>query len=481
VLFNSLSYAWFLPLVFGLYWWLAKVGDGIKWQNRFVLAASLLFYGWWDWRFLSLLIVSSLTDYFVGLKMSQSANERERKWLISISLGVNLGMLAVFKYFNFFLHSLERGLSSLGLDSEMPALEILLPVGISFYTFQTLSYAIDIYRRELPATRNPVNFMAFVSFFPQLVAGPIERAAKLLPQFERKRKFDYAQSVRGLRLILWGIVKKVVIADTLAPFVEQVFAPGSHPTGLDVVLGTLFFAIQIYCDFSGYSDVAIGTARLFGFELMVNFRLPYFAKTLREFWARWHISLTTWFRDYLYLPLGGNRVNGLRLALNLMVVFVVSGIWHGAALSFVAWGAIHGVFYVLERFGKLPERVPVPIYRVFTLVVVLLAWIFFRAHGAQEALRLLGELGNWQGGISLFHGFSGPLNEFLSDGVEPLFVALILAVFIWMESLTSTGDINELCDRMPRWTRWAFYYGLVVALLLFGAYGIPQQFIYFQF
>jgi D-alanyl-lipoteichoic acid acyltransferase DltB (MBOAT superfamily) len=446
-----------------------------------ILAASLLFYGWWDWRFLSLLLISGLTDFAVARLLDQGGSERRRKLLLSLSLLVNLGMLGFFKYFNFFLGSLERLLLVLGLDTHMPALAIVLPVGISFYTFQTLSYTLDVYRRAIPATRQVVDFMAFVSFFPQLVAGPIERASALLPQFAAPRRFDYAQSVRGLRLILWGIVKKVVVADTLAPYVAEVYAPDHAPGAGAFILGTVFFAIQIYCDFSGYSDVAIGTARLFGFELMVNFRLPYAATSLRAFWARWHISLTTWFRDYLYLPLGGNRVGAWRLTANVLLVFVVSGLWHGAALSFVVWGALHGLMYVAERAWRLPERIPPWIYRWMVLLLILVAWVFFRAEGAREALRLLATLADWSNGFNLFHSFDGPLNTWMSDAAEPVFLGLMLGVFGAIEAGTRVGDINVLADRLPKPTRWALYYCLAILLLLFGAYGIPQQFIYFQF
>ena len=376
MLFNSITFAVFLLIVFAVYWSLVRLKDGKLWQNVFILAASWVFYGWWDWRFLSLIFLSSMTDFLVGHAMHHSEDKSTRKILLFVSLGINLGVLGVFKYFNFFVETFLDAFSLIGLEIESPALYILLPVGISFYTFQTLSYTIDIYRRKIEATDDMVAFFAFVSFFPQLVAGPIERASHLLPQFFQDRQFDYAQSVRGLRLILWGLFKKVIIADLLAEYVNLVYGLPEEFAALDVFIATVFFAIQIYCDFSGYSDVAIGTARLFGFDLNLNFKAPYFSATLKEFWERWHISLSTWFRDYVYIPLGGNRVTPDMWAVNIMVVFLVSGLWHGAELSFVIWGGIHGLWFIIEHFSGMRKNVPPFLTHIWTLGIVLLGLDF---------------------------------------------------------------------------------------------------------
>jgi len=467
--------------MFGLYWALGRARRGLEWQNRLLLAGSLLFYGWWDVRFLALLVFTAMLDYGVGWAIFNSQDIRSKKRWMALSLCVNLGVLGFFKYFNFFIGSAGKMLALFGMESQVPALSIVLPVGISFYTFQTLSYTLDIYRGTLKPASSWVHFVTFVAFFPQLVAGPIERASALLPQVASPRVFDSDKASQGLRLILWGIFKKVVVADMLAHYVQVVYSPAASPNAWEVMAGTAMFAIQIYCDFSGYSDVAIGSARLLGFELMVNFKTPYFAKSLREFWSRWHISLTTWFTDYVYIPLGGNRGGARKVAMNVMVVFLISGLWHGAALSFVLWGAIHGSFYLLERFGSLAERIPVWIYRWMVLACVGLAWIFFRAEGANEAFRLLGCLGDFGPGLGLFQVHVSELNSFLPDAVEGWFVLGVVLLLLGLEGMTQTGDINQLAVRLPRWGRWTLYYGLIAAILLFGAYGKPQQFIYFQF
>ena len=303
--FNSLDFAVFLPIVFLLYWYVFN--RKIKLQNALIVAASYFFYGWWDWRFLSLIVFSSFVDYFVGIYLSKVNNERKRKLLLWTSILVNLGFLGFFKYFNFFTQSFADAFTILGTPIEASRLDIILPVGISFYTFQTLSYSIDVYKRDLEPTNNIIAFFAFVTFFPQLVAGPIERATSLLPQFYKKRSFDYSKAVDGLRQILWGLFKKVVIADNCARFANQIFNNSADYNGSTLVIGALFFTFQIYGDFSGYSDIAIGTSRLFGFNLKKNFSFPYFSRDIAEFWRRWHISLSTWFRDYLYIPLGGSR------------------------------------------------------------------------------------------------------------------------------------------------------------------------------
>ena len=332
MLFNSIDFAVFLPIVFIFYWWVTA--KNLKLQNGLIVVSSLIFYGWWDWRFLSLLLFSSFVDYGIGLALKNENRAQKRKFLLCVSLFLNLGLLSFFKYFNFFIANFKSAFTFFGHSLDVPSLNIILPVGISFYTFQTLSYGIDVYRRKLEPTRDIVAFLAFVSFFPQLVAGPIERATHLLPQFYSKRVFNYDKAVDGLRLILWGFFKKIVIADNAALYVNDIFTNYTQYSGGTLILGAVLFAFQIYGDFSGYSDIAIGLARLFGFDLMRNFKYPYFSKNIAEFWKKWHISLTTWFRDYLYLPLGGNRGSLFFKIRNVFIVFLVSGFWHGAKWTF---------------------------------------------------------------------------------------------------------------------------------------------------
>ena len=321
MLFNSIDFALFLPIVFIFYWFI--VHKNITRQNAFLLIASYTFYGWWDWRFLSLIAFSSLVDYFIGIGLSKTNEKRRRKFLLLISILVNLGFLGFFKYFNFFAESFAEAFTFLGQPINPSRLNIILPVGISFYTFQTLSYTIDVYKRRFEHTKNIIAFFAFVSFFPQLVAGPIERATSLLPQFYKKRVFDYSKAVDGMRQILWGLFKKIVIADNCAYYVNDIFANYADYSGSTLLLGVIFFAFQIYCDFSGYSDIAIGTSRLFGFNLMRNFAFPYFSRDIAEFWRRWHISLSTWFRDYVYIPLGGSQGGTWMKIRNIFVIFLV--------------------------------------------------------------------------------------------------------------------------------------------------------------
>ena len=344
MLFNSIDFAIFLPVVFFLYWFV--VNKNLKFQNALIVFVSYVFYGWWDWRFLSLIIFSTLVDYLVGQKLRTEEKQSKRKVLLWTSIIVNLGFLGFFKYYNFFLENFVDAFSLLGMQINANSLNIILPVGISFYTFQTLSYTIDVYKKKLEPTKDFIAFSAFVCFFPQLVAGPIERATNLLPQFYKKRTFEYHKAIDGLRQILWGLFKKVVIADNCAEFANQIFNNSADMNGSTLVLGAIFFTFQIYGDFSGYSDIAIGTSRLFGFDLKQNFATPYFSRDIAEFWRRWHISLSTWFRDYLYIPLGGNRVNTLRKKTNLIITFTVSGLWHGANWTFVIWGLINGVYLI---------------------------------------------------------------------------------------------------------------------------------------
>jgi len=342
--FNSIDFAVFLLIVFILYWFAAN--KNLKLQNLLIVVASYVFYGWWDWRFLSLIVFSTIVDYTVGLKLKKEDNQLKRKTLLWTSILVNLGFLGFFKYYNFFLDNFVTAFSFFGTEIRANTLNIILPVGISFYTFQTLSYTIDVYKRKLEPTKDFIAFSAFVSFFPQLVAGPIERATNLLPQFYKKRTFHYSKAVDGMRQILWGLFKKVVIADNCAVFANQIFNNSADMNGSTLVLGALFFTFQIYGDFSGYSDIAIGTSRLFGFNLMRNFAFPYFSRDIAEFWRRWHISLSTWFRDYLYIPLGGSRGGTLMKVRNTFIIFVVSGFWHGANWTFIVWGTLNAIYFL---------------------------------------------------------------------------------------------------------------------------------------
>jgi D-alanyl-lipoteichoic acid acyltransferase DltB (MBOAT superfamily) len=344
MLFNSIDFALFLPIVFILYWFF--INKNLKLQNILLVIASYVFYGWWDWRFLSLIVFSSFVDYSVGVALSKTNLEHKRKLLLWTSILINLGFLGFFKYYNFFAESFADAFTLFGRHMEPSRLQILLPVGISFYTFQTLSYSIDVYKRKLEPTKDVVAFFAFVSFFPQLVAGPIERATNLLPQFYKKRHFVYAKAVDGMRQILWGLFKKMVIADNCAEYANQIFNNYEDYSGSTLFLGALFFTFQIYGDFSGYSDIAIGTSRLFGFNLMQNFAFPYFSRDIAEFWRRWHISLSTWFRDYLYIPLGGSRGGTWMKVRNTFIIFIVSGFWHGANWTFLIWGFLNALYFL---------------------------------------------------------------------------------------------------------------------------------------
>ena len=344
MLFNSIEFAFFLPIVFILYWFVFN--KKLKTQNILLLVSSYVFYGWWDWRFLFLILFSSFIDFVLGIKLSKSESKLNRKLLLLTSVAVNIGFLGFFKYYNFFAESFANAFTFFGQSINPERLNIILPVGISFYTFQTLSYTIDVYKNKLKPTTNVISFFAFVSFFPQLVAGPIERATNLLPQFYKKRTFKYVAAVDGMRQILLGLFKKIVIADNCATLVNTIFDNPENFSGSTLFVGAVLFAFQIYGDFSGYSDIAIGTARLFGFNLMKNFALPYFSRDIAEFWRRWHISLSTWFRDYVYIPLGGSRGSLSLQIRNIFIIFIVSGFWHGANWTFIVWGALHALFYI---------------------------------------------------------------------------------------------------------------------------------------
>jgi len=473
MLFPSYAFMVFLPLVFLAYWYV--FGRSLRSQNVFILAASYLFYGWWDWRYLGLLFASSLGDMLIGLAIQGASSAKSRKSWLALSLVVNLGLLCVFKYFNFFVDGMHDLLLTVGLEPHLPTLRLLLPVGISFYTFQSLSYTIDVYRRQLKATRDPIAFLAFVSFFPQLVAGPIERATNLLPQFLSPRRFDMALARDGLRQMLWGFFKKIVIADGCAPIVNGIFdGEVSTTPGITLFFGAFFFAFQIYADFSGYSDIAIGCARLFGIHLNQNFAYPYFSRSISEFWRRWHISLSTWFRDYVYMPLGGWRTQWGRLR-NILITFTVSGLWHGANWTFVSWGVLHGAYYVPEILRNQKARRDVPTLRdlpaiLITFLLVLVAWVFFRSPTIQT---------------SLDHLYYLALNLLVSPGAILLWlghsVLRWIAFMLVLEWLAR--ERQHALEKLPSnvWARWGIYLVLVIVIVLHLDLHTAHEFIYFQF
>ncbi len=476
--FNSIAFVVFFILVLWLYWGVFSKRLGL--QNLFLLAASYLFYAWWDWRFLGLILLSSFTDYTIGIGIEQASSKKLKKGLLLISLAVNLGILAIFKYFNFFIAAFAECLTQLGLQPHSPVLNVLLPVGISFYTFQTLSYTIDIYRGVIKSTRTIVPFFTFVAFFPQLVAGPIERANHLLPQFLKPRSLAYPLAVSGCRLLLWGMFKKVVIADRLALLVDPVFGNPGDWHGPSIWLATVAFAIQIYCDFSGYSDMAIGTARLLGFDLMTNFRTPYLSASFREFWQRWHISLSTWFRDYVYIPLGGSRVKPTRLVGNLLITFLISGLWHGANWTFLVWGLWHGVLVSIEFLCSRQQLIKLSVSRwiaiPFVLIMTCVGWVFFRASSIEAALLLLKNAGT----------FSGPTLSYLwwhafRSLPEATGWAVMLGLFALLEFKIDKSAPEYCIDQLPRIGRWLLYYVLTAAILFLGQYNNAPAFIYFQF
>jgi len=478
MLFNSIDFAIFLPIVFVLYWFFTN--RNLKLQNILIVLSSYVFYGWWDWRFLSLIFFSTLVDYLVGVGLSKENNKNKRKILLWTSITVNLGLLGFFKYYNFFLDNFVAAFSFFGNDIKASSLNIILPVGISFYTFQTLSYTIDVYKRKLEPTKDFIAFSAYVSFFPQLVAGPIERATHLLPQFYKKRFFNYTLAVDGLRQILWGLFKKIVIADNAAEYANLIFNNSSDYSGSTLVLGALFFTFQIYGDFSGYSDIAIGTSRLFGFDLMRNFDFPYFSRDIAEFWRRWHISLSTWFRDYLYIPLGGSKGGTWMKVKNTFIIFIVSGFWHGANWTFIVWGALNAIYFLpllltnnnrnnLETVakGKLLPNLKEISFMFLTFALTVFAWIFFRAENIEHAFSYISEI------------FSSSL--FTIPEIRPRNIILLIIVFILIEWIGRENQyaISQLGIKWKRPLRYAMYYAIILTILWFG--GKEQQFIYFQF
>lgn len=491
MLFNSFEFLVFLPIVFLLYWFVFR---GRQWQNLLVVAASYIFYGWWDWRFLLLIALTSLCSYGSGLLLEHYESQRRKQKLVSASnIVLNLGILGVFKYYNFFVENLDALFGSLGWHLDWVTMNIILPVGISFYTFQALSYTIDVYQKKLPATHDLIEFFAYISFFPQLVAGPIERATNLLPQFQQQRHFDYVKAVDGMRQMLWGFFKKMVIADNCAVVVNQIWGNYSGETGFVLLIGAILFTFQIYCDFSGYSDIAIGCAQLFGFNLKRNFNFPYFSRSIPEFWRRWHISLTTWFRDYIYIPLGGSRCNKWIVIRNVFIVWGISGLWHGANWTFICWGLYHASLLVVYNISGINTKHSniIAQNRLFpnwqeltmtclTFLLIVVGWIIFRAESMKDAIHYLDGLCS----LSLFDLYSGIA---LMTSIDPLQLGPIVVGIITMlicewlqrdkQHALQFSEKHQIVRNAV--VRYIIY--LVLLLLITGVYGSQSEFIYFQF
>lgn len=477
MLFNSFEFAIFLPIVFLLYWFVFN--HSLRQQNLFVVVASYVFYGWWDWRFLLLIAFTSFCSYGSGLLIAKFREAPRKAKAVNVAnIVVNLLILGVFKYYDFFVTSFAD--LFLGGKTDGLLLKVILPVGISFYTFQALSYSIDVFRGRMEPTRDVIQFFAYVSFFPQLVAGPIERATNLLPQFAKPRSFDYSMGVDGLRQILWGLFKKIVVADNCAVFVDQVFSTYQTQTGSTLLLAAVFFAFQIYGDFSGYSDIAIGTAKLFGIKLMRNFNVPYFSRDIAEFWRRWHISLTTWFRDYVYIPMGGSRCSKAKIVRNTFVIFLLSGFWHGANWTFIAWGAYHAfLFLPLILMGKnrkhrdnVAEGRILPNLQelgqmLLTFFLVVIGWIIFRAESIGQAWAYIGHMCT-----------SSILSMPDAPGVTGFSVAIVLMLVVeWVQrDKPHALDLTNIQSCVLRYVIYVF-----ILFLTFSLGGRAENFIYFQF
>ncbi|TPE43067.1 MBOAT family O-acyltransferase [Pontibacter mangrovi] len=489
MLFNSIEFFIFFPVVVTLYFLLPP-------NRRWILllVASYYFYMSWKAAYAIILVISTLIDYSCSRMMGRYEDKAKRKPWLWLSLVSNLGILLLFKYYNFFNDSARGVAEALNVPYAMPAFELLLPMGISFYTFQTMSYSIDVYNGRIKPERHLGIFALFVTFFPQLVAGPIERAGNLLGQLRQHHDFNYARVVAGLRRMAWGFFKKIVIADNLALMVNQVYNNPTDFEGFSHILASVFFAFQIYCDFSGYSDIAIGAAQVLGIRLMENFRSPYFAKSIPEFWSRWHISLSTWFRDYLYIPLGGNRVVKWRWYYNLFIVFMVSGLWHGASWTFVIWGALHGIYQVFGILTKAQRNAFVrqigltahpQLYKwvqVLTVFfLVCFSWIFFRANTITDAFYIVGQSAAAVANPAQLFALDWSHDIFMDQGFK-IFAVSILAIMV-METvhlIQRSGSVSQLIMQRPAWQRWGLYYAAIVSILLFGQFG-HQEFIYFQF
>jgi alginate O-acetyltransferase complex protein AlgI len=484
MLFNSIDFAIFLPIVFILYWFVAN--RNLKVQNFLLLIASYVFYAWWDWRFLSLIVLSTFIDYAVSHGLKNQLDPKKRKLLLSISVTGNLLFLGFFKYFNFFLDNFITAFTFFGMEMQPTSLNIVLPVGISFYTFQNLSYIIDVYYKKLEPAEDFITFAAFITFFPQLVAGPIERATNFLPQFYKKRVFDKNAAIDGLGQMVWGFFKKIVIADNCSRVVNVIFADYTDYSGSTLLLGAILFAFQIYCDFSGYSDIAVGTARLFGFNLMRNFAFPYFSRDVAEFWRRWHISLSTWFRDYVYIPLGGSRGTLRKTLLNTLIIFTVSGFWHGANWTFIIWGALHACYFIpllvtnrnrkntdIVAQGKLIFNFTEFLQMLMTFSLVTFAWIFFRAASVSDAFHYIGGI------------FSPSL--FTVPAIFPVDFLVILFAFVAIEWF-SRERMHPLevklydgqVSKVATYLKPVAVSMLLWSIILWGAFD-NKEFIYFQF
>lgn len=479
MLFNSIEFLVFLPITFILYWLLHR---NLRWQNLFVVAASYLFYGWWDWKFLLLIAFTTLCSYASGRLIESCAEKPAKaKAVMWGNIAINLLILGLFKYYDFFAQSFADAF--LGGKADHLLLHLVLPVGISFYTFQALSYSIDVHRGTIRATRDVVAFTAYVSFFPQLVAGPIERATSLLPQFEQERHFDYRTAVDGLRQMLWGFFKKMVIADSCAMYVDEIFAHPDWYNGATLLTAAVLFTLQIYGDFSGYSDIAIGCAKLFGIRLRRNFNVPYFSRDIAEFWRRWHISLTTWFRDYIYIPLGGSRVAKWRVVLNTFVIFLVSGMWHGANWTFLAWGTYHAVLFLpLILLGKNRKHTNVvaagrtlPTLKelgqmVLTFFLAAMGWVLFRADTIAQAIEYYR--------LMFANLFKGSPNITSQLNLWVLVVAIALLTVV--EWLNREQEHEFVRQPRSRCLRWGLY---IIIIFMIGAYMVTNEmpFIYFQF
>jgi len=474
MLFNSFDFAIFLPIVFIVYWFV--VNKNLRAQNLWLLVASYFFYGWWDPRFLILIFASTLIDYGVGHFLGKTSNTSRRRYLLLLSIFVNLGLLGFFKYFNFFIDSFQSAFTFFGGEiSSSVTLQIILPIGISFYTFQSLSYTIDIYRKKIPPTTDFVAFAAFVSFFPQLVIGPIERAAHMLPQFQKKRTFNSNKAILGVKQIVWGLFKKMVIADGCAQYVNVIFNDYETASGLTLVVGAIYFTFQVYADFSGYSDIAIGIAKLFNFKLMTNFKYPLFAKNIAEFWRTWHISLMLWFRDYIYFPLGGSRVGTIKTVRNVMIVFIISGLWHGANWTFIIFGAYHGILYSIHYFFRRGASNPISatsnwliqhIKMVITFCLVAFGMIFFRAPSLEVARVYI------QNMFSL--NFSLEMLDIGRYTIEMLPLIVVLISIEWFSRHKSFPFSSYKLDIVPM----AILIGMII---FFGSFSDSQEFIYFKF
>ncbi len=478
MVFSSFEFILFFPIVTLLYFLLPH-----KFRWFLLLAASCVFYAFFKWEYIFILLFTIVIDYYAGIWIDQSQG-RKRKWALAISLIANIGVLALFKYYYFIIDNVNVISFHTGYKHYYdPLWKFILPVGLSFHTFQAMSYTIEVYRGNHPVERNFGIYALYVMFYPQLVAGPIERPQNVIHQFDEKHNFDYNKAKSGLRLMLWGMFKKVLIADNLTVFVNQVYNHPEQYQGLPLVVATVLFSVIIYCDFSGYSDIAIGAARVMGFKLMLNFDRPYLSKSISEFWKRWHISLSTWFRDYVYIPLGGNRVSTSRRYFNLFFVFMLSGLWHGASWNFIIWGALHGVYLIVGQITKNFQNKIIEIFKLpilikiihasITLLLVMFAWIFFRANTFKDAKYII---------KNLFTKSSHSLSEVIElIEVKTLVIVLsgilVMEIVEWMQRTHKMGTWIEL---LPRWKRWSIYYFLVFSIITFGYFG-SVQFIYFQF